>query len=184
VLNTWVASVLFKRRVWCQPMDLIGLSSFSYMRHRVLFHLEWLVAADGGWIVASGLLNFPLLFSLLIGNIHRCPLCFLLFNFSPHSISFLFRLFSIYRSFYSFQFSPSIVISHILIFHFNPYFLKFLIFSLTLLLKFFFFQFHPSIKFYVALFFLVWPSFFWFFFLLLKLVFNSIKPSNWKFLFL
>ena len=96
----------------------------------------------------------PLPFSLLTGNIHRCPLCFLLFNFSLYFINFLFCFFSIYRSFYSFQFSSSIAISHILVFHFNLYFLKFLILSMTLLLKFFFFfQFHPSIKFYVAFFF-------------------------------
>jgi hypothetical protein len=114
---------------------------------------------SGSWqLTVVGLLPvvfriFPLLFSLLTDNIHHCPFCFLLFNFSPHSINFLFRFFFIYRSFYSFQYSPSIAISHILVFHFNSYFLKFLIFSLTLLLKFFFFQFHPSIKFYVALFF-------------------------------
>jgi len=99
---------------------------------------------SGSWqLTVVGLLLvvfriFPLLFSLLTGNIHHCPFCFLLFNFSHHSNNFLFRFFFIYRSFYSFQYSPSIAISHILVFHFNPYFLKFLIFSLTLLLKFFF----------------------------------------------
>ena len=164
-------------------MDIIGLSSFSYMRRRVLFHLEWLVATDGDRIVASGYLNSPLPFSLLTGNIHRCPLCFLLFNFSPYFINFLFCFFSIYRSFYSFQFSSSIAISHILVFHFNLYFLKFLILSLTLLLKFFFFNFIIQLSFMLLLFFSL-TLILLIFFLLLKLVFNSIKPSNWNFLFL
>jgi hypothetical protein len=150
------------------------------MSHCVLFHLEWHVTAYGGWIVVGGHLIFFLLFSLVTSNVYHCPICFLLFNFSSHTINFLFRLFFIYRSFYSFQFSPSIAISHMFGFSFWSSFFLIFNFILGTFVKVFFFQFYHSIRFSVVLFVLVWPLFFWFFFLLLKLFFNSIKPSNCK----
>jgi hypothetical protein len=39
---------------------------------------------------------FPLLFSLLTDKVNIYPLCFLFFNFSPHSFNFLFHSYSIY----------------------------------------------------------------------------------------
>jgi hypothetical protein len=125
---------------------------------------------------------FFLLFSLLTDNVHHCLLCFyfsisaliLLVSYSIH--------FSFIEVFVLFNLVLQLQFLICLVFHFGPHFLKFVILSLALLLKFFFFQFHPSIKFSVILFFSIWPLFFWFFFLLLKLFFNSIKPSNWEFL--
>ena len=100
---------------------------------------------------------FSLLFSLLTSNVHHCSLCLLLFNYSPHSINFLFQSFFIYKSFYSFQFSSSIVISHMFGFSFWSLFFKkfnfilgtfvevfFLsISSFNELFLFYFFQFDP-----------------------------------------
>jgi hypothetical protein len=99
------------------------------------------VVVDSDEIVVDGRLIYFFLFlslSLLTGNVHYYSLCFLLFNFSPHSINFLFCSFFIYRTFYSFQISPSITISHMFNFSFRSLFFKISNLSLTLLLKFFF----------------------------------------------
>jgi hypothetical protein len=77
--------------------------------------------AECGHIVAGGNLIF-FLFSFLIGNVYHCLLCFLLFNFSPYCINFLFCSFFIYRNFYSFQFSHSIAISCMFDFSFRSLF--------------------------------------------------------------
>ena len=107
---------------------------------------------------------FPLLFSLLTGNAHHCPFCFLLFNSSPHSINFLSRSFFFYKSFYSFEFSSSIVISHMFDFLFWFLFLKNFNFILGIFVEvFFFFQFHPSINFFCFIFFQFDPYSFDFF---------------------
>jgi hypothetical protein len=42
-------------------------------------------------------------FYLLTGNVHYYPFCFLPFNFSPHSLYFLFHSSSIYRNFLLFN---------------------------------------------------------------------------------
>jgi hypothetical protein len=93
----------------------------------------------------GGHLDFvPFFLSLMIGNIHHFSLCFLLFNFSPHSINFLFHSFSIYRSFFSFQFSSLIAISHMFGFLFlilGTFVEVFFFFQSNFLL--FFFQFDP-----------------------------------------
>ena len=73
------------------------------MPFSVLFHLERHVIAYSGRIVVDGCLISPPRFSLRTGNVHHCPLCFLLFNFNPHFINFLFRFFSIYTSFILFN---------------------------------------------------------------------------------
>ena len=107
---------------------------------------------------------FPLLFSLLTGNAHHCPFCFLLFNSSPHSINFLSRSFFFYKSFYSFEFSSSIVISHMFDFLFWFLFLKFFNFILGIFVEVFFFISISSFnKFFLFYFFSIWPLFFWFF---------------------
>jgi hypothetical protein len=125
--------------------------------------------------------SFDFLFSLLTGNVYHCLLCFLLFNFSSHFINFLFHSFSIYGSFYYFQFIHLIAISdHMFGFSFRSLFFLIFNFFLALLLKFFFFQFYHSINFFVIFFQFDCHSFD--FFLLLKLFFNSIKPFNWKIL--
>ena len=81
------------------------------------------MAAYGDWIVADDHLIF-FLFSLLTGNVYHCLLCFLLFNFSSHIINFLFHSFSIYESFYYFQFIPLIAISdHMFGFSFRSLFI-------------------------------------------------------------
>jgi hypothetical protein len=76
-----------------------------------------------GHIVAGGSLIFffP---SFLFPNkyVYHCLICFLLFNFGPYYINFLFCSFFIYRSSYSFQFSPSIVISCMFGFSFRSLF--------------------------------------------------------------
>ena len=119
--NTWKVSVSFKRRVWHY---LVDVSRSPKMSHHILFNSKWRVAASGGLIIISGYLIFSLLFSLLIGNVHHFSLWYLLFNLSSYSINFLFRSFSIYRSIYYFQFSPSIIISHIFGFSFRSSFFK------------------------------------------------------------
>jgi len=73
------------------------------MPFSVLFHLERHVIAYSGRIIVDGCLIPPPRFSLRTGNVHHCPLCFLLFNFNPHFINFLFRFFSIYTSFILFN---------------------------------------------------------------------------------
>ena len=137
MLSTWVASVSFKRCMWRYPVDVTGLPSYPYMQHRVFFYLEWHVAAQGGRIFVGGHLIFFLLFSLPTGNVHNYPLCFLLFNFSPYSINFLFRSFSIYRIFILFNLVLQLQFLICLVFHFSPHFLKFLILSFVRLLKVF-----------------------------------------------
>jgi len=119
------------------------------------------VTTYGSRIIVGGRLIFFLPFYLLASNVYQCPLCFLLFNFSPHSINFLVRFFFIYRNFYYFQFSPSIVISYM--FSFLSWFLFFKIFNFVLgtLVEFFSINFILKSN-----------------FLILKLFFNSIKPSN------
>jgi hypothetical protein len=105
-------------------------------------------------------------FSLLRGNVHYCPFHFLLFNFIFHSMNFLFCSFSIYRSFYSFQFSHSIAISHVFGFSFQ-YSFFFLIsnfFLNTFVEVFCSFNFIIQTNFMLFYFFLVWSSFFLFFF--------------------
>jgi len=146
------------------------------MCHRVLFHLEWRVTAYSSQIVTGGCLIFFFLFSLITCYVHHCPLCFLLFNFSPHFIKFFFGSFFIYRSFYSFQFSLSIAISYMFDFSFWSSIFKISNVVFSNFVQFFFLQFHPSIKISIVLFFSFLILFI--FFLLLKPFFNSIKPSN------
>ena len=125
----------------------------------------------------------PLLVSLWTCNVHNCSLYFLLFNFSFRSINFLFRFFFIYKYFYSFQFSPSIAISHMFGFSFRSSSFKISNFVLDTFVEVYFLlisSFNQNFCWFI--FFPVWPLFFWLFFLLLKLLFNSIKPSNLKFL--
>jgi len=94
--------------------------------------------------------DFFFIFSLLICNVQHCLLCFLLFNFSPHSINFLFHSISIYTSFYFSQFSHSIAISHMFGFSFRSSFFNISNFILGTFIEFFF-QFHPPIKFSVII---------------------------------
>jgi hypothetical protein len=93
------------------------LSSSLWMCHCVLFHMVWSVMAYGERIVIGGLFSF---FSLSYQI--ECMIVlfvFLFFNFSPHSFDFLLCSYSFYRSFvFSFQFSPSITISHMFFFSF------------------------------------------------------------------
>jgi len=119
------------------------------------------VTTYGSRIIAGGRLIFFLPFYLLASNVYKCPLCFLLFNFSPHSINFLFRFFFICRNFYYFQFSFSIVISYMFDFLFWFLFFKIFNFVLGTLVEFFSINFNLKSN-----------------FLILKLFFNSIKPSN------
>jgi hypothetical protein len=72
---------------------------------------------------------FFFLFSLLTIKVHNYPLCLLFFNFSPHSLNFLFRPYFFYRSFVFF-FS---------ILSFNYSFLYVLFFILVLILLIFYF---------------------------------------------
>jgi hypothetical protein len=72
------------------------------MRCHVLFYLNWHMIVHGGQIIAGDRLISSFLLSLMTDNVHNYPHRFLLFNFSLHSINFLFRSFFIYRSFYSF----------------------------------------------------------------------------------
>jgi hypothetical protein len=46
------------------------------------------MTADSGRIIAGGRLIFFFLFSFLTSNVYHCLFCFLLFNFSSHSINF------------------------------------------------------------------------------------------------
>jgi hypothetical protein len=39
---------------------------------------------------------FFFIFSLLTAKVYNCPLCLLFFNFSPHSLNFLFCPYSFY----------------------------------------------------------------------------------------
>ena len=61
---------------------------------------------------------FFLSFSFMISNIHYCPLYFLIFNSSPHSLNFLFHSFSIYRS-YFFLFNLVLLLQYLIFF--SPY---------------------------------------------------------------
>jgi hypothetical protein len=67
---------------------------------------------------------FPLLFSLPRDKVHLYSLCFLFFNFSPHSFNFLFCFYSFYRCFFVLQFNHSITLSHM--FYFSPHSFNFL----------------------------------------------------------
>jgi len=134
-------------------MAKTGLPPSPKMHHRILFYMKWRVVAYNGPFVANGhLIFFRQLFSLLIGNIYCCPLCFLLFNFGPHSFNFLFIYFSFIEVF-SFQFSHSITIFHMFFFlNFSPHSFNFLFCFYSFHRSFFGFQFHPSIKFFVVFF--------------------------------
>ena len=111
------------------------------------------------WSNSDGHLISLLLFSLLICNVHHCPICFLLFNFSLHSINLLFHFVFIYRNFYSIQFSPSIAISHMFGLSFWLSFFKFSNFVISTFIEVFFFQFHHSINFFIIDFFQFHHSF-------------------------
>ena len=111
------------------------------------------------WSNSNGHLISLLLFSLLICNVHHCPICFLLFNFSLHSINLLFHFVFIYRNFYSIQFSPSIAISHMFGLSFWLSFFKFSNFVISTFIEVFFFQFHHSINFFIIDFFQFHHSF-------------------------
>jgi len=76
---------------------------------------------------------FSFLFSLLTAKVYNYHLCLLFFNFSPHSLNFLFRPYFFYRSFVFFQFYHSIAISHM--FYFFPFSFGFLFVSFALLSK-------------------------------------------------
>lgn len=119
-----------------------------------------------GRIVAGDRLIFFTFFSLSWQVMYTtCLLCFLLFNLSPHSINFLVSFLFIYRSFYSFQFNPSIVIFHLFGFSFRSLFFLISYFIPCSFVEAFFLSI------------LSFNSFFWFFFfLLLKLFFNSTLP--------
>ena len=66
---------------------------------------------------------FFFLFFLLTTKVHNYPLHLLLFNFSSHSLNFLFHPYSFYRSFVCFfQFCPSIIISYMFFFSFQSSF--------------------------------------------------------------
>jgi hypothetical protein len=109
------------------------------------------------------LFDFPLLFSLLICNVYHCPICFLLFNFSPNSINLLFHSLFIYRSFYSLQFSHLIAISHMFGFSFWSLFLKIYNFVINTFIEFFSFNFIFQSKFLLFYLFQFDPHFFYFF---------------------
>jgi hypothetical protein len=136
--------------VWRHPVNVTGLLLSPKMPYLVLFHLEWCIIDHSGRIIAGDHLIFFFIFSLLIGNVQHCLLCFLLFNFSPHSINFLFHSISIYTSFYFSQFSHSIAISHMFGFSFRSSFFNISNFILGTFIEFFF-QFHPPIKFSVII---------------------------------
>jgi hypothetical protein len=112
-----VVSAPFRRHVRCYSMAKPDLSSSLWTCHCVFFHLVWSVMAYGERIVTGGLFSF---FSLSYQI--ECMIVlfvFLFFNFSPHSFDFLLCSYSFYRSFvFSFQFSPSITISHMFFFSF------------------------------------------------------------------
>jgi len=125
---------------------------------RVLFHLEWRVTTYSSRIITGGRLIFVFFLS---SNVYHCPLCFLLFNFSPHSINLFFHLFSIYRSFYFFNLVLQLWFSYMFGFLFWFLFFKIYNFVLGTLVEFFSINFILKSN-----------------FLTLKLFFNSIKPSN------
>jgi hypothetical protein len=111
-----------------------------------------------------------------------CRLCFCFFNFSPHSFDFLFNSYSFYKSSVCFQFRPSITLSH-MFFYFGPSSFDFWFFFLDPFIKVLLaFNFIFQSNFMLFYFFQFDPHSFDLFFLLLKLFFNSIYPSNWKFL--
>jgi len=113
-------------------------------RHILIYNIVSFSIWSGAWqLKVVGLSSivvwfFFLLFSLPTGNVHNCPLCFLLFNFSLYSINFLFCSFSVYRIFILFNLVLQLQFLICLVFHFSPYFLKFLILSFVRLLKGFF----------------------------------------------
>jgi hypothetical protein len=71
---------------------------------------------------------FFLSFLSLTAKVHNCPLYLLFFNFSPHSLNFLFFPYSFYRSFVLFFFNFIIQLQFIIyfVFHFNLYYFNFL----------------------------------------------------------
>jgi hypothetical protein len=134
-------------------MAKTGLPPSPKMHHRILFYMKWRVVAYNGPFVANGhLIFFRQLFSLLIGNIYCCPLCFLLFNFGPHSFNYLFIYFSFIEVF-SFQFSHSITIFHMFFFK-----------ILVLILSISYFVFIPFIEVFLAFNFILQSNFLLFFF--------------------
>jgi len=107
--------------------------------------------------------SFDFLFSLLTGNVYHCLLCFLLFNFSSHFINFLFHSFSIYGSFYYFEFIHLIAISdHMFGFSFQSLFFLIFNFFFGTFVEVFFLSILSFNQFF-CYFFSVWLSFFWFF---------------------
>jgi hypothetical protein len=140
----------------CNWPFVVSLNVSSYPFPIGVAHSSW------QWSSYRRLIFFPLFLSLLIGNVHHYPICFLLFTFNHHFINFLFCSFSIYRSIF-FQFNPSIAISHIFLFSFQSLFFKISNFVLRTFVEFFFLSissFNSNLCCFI--FFSVWPSFFFF----------------------
>jgi len=93
--------------------------------------------------------------SLLTIKVHNYPICLLFFNFSPHSLNFLFHPYSFYRSFF-FNFFLQLQFLICFFFHFSPHSFNFLFYF------YFFYSFSPS-KFV--------PIFCWCFIILFILIF-------------
>jgi hypothetical protein len=141
--------------------------------HHVLFLLVWRVTMNNGRFVAGGyIFFFPSFFSPTRKSAQLSSL-FLVFQFQFSFVWFFFNFCSypFYKIFVCFQFSLSIIISHMLFFYFVSYSFDFQFFSMAFCLSFIGFQFHLSIKVYVVLFFSIWPLFFWFVFSFVKVIF-------------
>jgi hypothetical protein len=72
----------------------------------VMFSSTWCGACSFmvvGLPLMTDYFYFSFLFSLLTVKVHNYHLCLLFFNFSPHSLNFLFRPYFFYRSFVFFS---------------------------------------------------------------------------------
>jgi len=160
----WVASKPFRRRVLCHMVAKSSLSMSLWMCHHVFFS-RGLACRD------QIIVDDPSFFFFLFSHSWQFKytiVLFLFFKSNPHSCNFLFRSYSFYRSFFCFQFSPSITISHM----FCSSFWSLIFFPWPFCWSFFAFNFIIQSKFLFFYFFSIWPSFFWFVFSFVTTIFQ------------
>jgi hypothetical protein len=96
----------------CNTIRWPNLAIRCLTRYAIVSSSTW-CAVCGRIFVGGHLFYFFLSFLI---TVHNCPLCCLIFNFSPHSFTFYFIFIPFIEVF--FQLSPSIIISHMFYFSF------------------------------------------------------------------
>jgi len=102
----------------CNAIQWPNLSLYRILRCIVvyLFLMRWHVVVNDGRFVASDHFFFLPAFLSLPEMVHVFPLIFRFINFNPYIFIVYFSPWFYYKSFKCFQFSPWIIIFHILFF--------------------------------------------------------------------